>query len=44
MQEKDVTQISELFGIPKDIVEASEKDGSLSARIQDSLAKKKSRE
>jgi hypothetical protein len=41
MIEKDVIEISQLFGIEKEIVEASEKDGTLSQRIKDSLAKKK---
>jgi hypothetical protein len=41
MIDKDVTEISQLFSIEKEIVEASEKDGTLSQRIKDSLAKKK---
>jgi hypothetical protein len=39
MIETDVTAISQLFGLQKDIVEASEKDGTLSVRITDALKK-----
>lgn len=41
MKENDVEFIATQFGIQKDIVEASVNDGTLSARLKDSLAGKK---
>lgn len=41
MKENDVTDIAQLFGLQKDIVEGSVTDGTLSVRIKDALAKKK---
>ena len=40
MKENDVEAISTQFGITKEIVEASEKDGTLGTRIQDALKSK----
>lgn len=40
MNENDVTQISELFGVPKEIVEGSVKDGTLGVRLKDAISKK----
>ena len=41
MEKTDVDGISQLFGIDAEIVEGSVKDGTLSVRIKDALAKKK---
>ena len=40
MKDNDVAQISEQFGLTKEIVEASVTDGTLGTRIKDSLSKK----
>lgn len=40
MEKNDVTAIAQQFGLTPEVVEASEKDGTLGQRIKDSLSKK----